>query len=228
MLFVAYIAVMFIFALNIITGVLVNNVVETARDEKEMQREQRNRCLKDIRTLWQLMDPSQRGSLTRDQFHQALTLPLVQAGFDRLNLDLSDVSAFYDSLDADCDGIVEVEEFVVGLMQSHFKSNMVDAQTLLREHRKAKHHAAILARRTQDHLWHINRKMDRVTNQQQDLYVLMKGTVCDTDSDAGLRRTFFHSAPTCSNRNSEPGVSKKHDRTAGLETLGEANHYACL
>ena len=47
---------MFILVLNIITGVLVNNVVESARHEKEMQKEQRTKFLQEVRELWNQMD----------------------------------------------------------------------------------------------------------------------------------------------------------------------------
>ena len=173
LLFVAYIAVMFIFVLNIITGVLVNNVVESARHEKEMQKEQRTKFLKEVRELWNLMDLDGAGFLSRPQFREALRQANVQEFFDRLNYDLSDASSFFDSLDDDGDGKVELEEFVVGMVRSCFKSNMVDSQTLLREHRKAKREAARLARETEAHLSHIDRHLGWVARDQKHLFRLV-------------------------------------------------------
>ena len=59
------------------------------------------------------------------------------------------------------------------MVRSCFKSNMVDSQTLLREHRKAKRAAARLARETEDHLSHIDRHSGWVAEDQQQLFRLV-------------------------------------------------------
>lgn len=169
LLFVAYISVMFIFVLNIITGVLVNNVVESARDEKEAEKEQRSIYLTELRQLWKEIDTEDTGTLGREAFQEALNSPNVQEKFERLNVDLTDCAAFFESLDEDGDGNVELEEFVVGLMRAAFKSNMVDAHTLLRENRKAKRQASKLARDTQEHLSQIRRVLTQISTDQQKL-----------------------------------------------------------
>lgn len=174
LLFVAYIAVMFIFALNIITGVLVNNVVETAVDQKEMRREHQNKGLREIQALWKLMDPLGQGFLTRSKFGEVLGWQNVRAACDHLNLDPSDLNILYDSLDVDCNRRLEQEEFVVGLMRSHFKSNMVDSGTLLREHRKAEHYTAMVARHTQHQFLHLNEKVDKLSVGQHSLHTLIQ------------------------------------------------------
>jgi len=138
-----------------------------------MQKEQRTKFLKEVRELWNLMDLDGAGFLSRPQFREALRQANVQEFFDRLNYDLSDASSFFESLDDDGDGKVELEEFVVGMVRSVFKSNMVDSQTLLREHRKAKREAARLARQTEDHLSHIDRHLGWVARDQQQLFSLV-------------------------------------------------------
>lgn len=170
LLFVVYIGVMFIFVLNIITGVLVNNVVESARQESEQEQERKSRYLRDIRGLWRQMDENNQGFLTRQEFNKALTTPHIQEQFERLNAELTDCATFFESLDHDGDGTVELEEFVVGLMRVTFKSNMVDSQTLLRENRKAKRQASKLAHDTQTHLLNISRVLTEIEKDQRSFF----------------------------------------------------------
>ena len=104
-IFVVYIAVMFLGILNIITGIFVNDAVEMAssdhdimlQNEKDMRVDQ----VKKLKELFFQFDANQDQVLTLDEFEDQLLNPEVQVTLSKLELEVSEAQLFFQALDVE-------------------------------------------------------------------------------------------------------------------------------
>lgn len=89
-----------------------------------------------LSTLFGEMDIGGCGILYRDDFRQLLQRPEVQALFSHFKFDIVDGDSFFTLLDVDSSGTVDIEEFVIGCLRMHGKSNAIDMEISIHETRQ--------------------------------------------------------------------------------------------
>ena len=122
---------------NVIAGIFVTDALEMAsRDREIRQRGELVRARKNMQvlsSLFQELDDSGSGLLHRSDFHDQLRRPEVQALFSHFDFDIMDAESFFTLLDVDGSGTVDIEEFVVGCLRMHGKSNAIDMEISIHE-----------------------------------------------------------------------------------------------
>merc|ERR1712170_275838 len=99
-LFFFYIAFTMLAVLNIITGVFVDNAVETARMQRDFlvqkETELKEKYIVELRALFAEMDQDQSGTITLLEIQEYLDDPRVTSYFAALGLDASDTERLFD------------------------------------------------------------------------------------------------------------------------------------
>ena len=139
-IFVVYIAVMFLGVLNIITGIFVNDAVEMASSDDDMmlqnEKDMRVDQVKKLKELFSKFDANQDQVLTLDEFEDQLLNPEVQVTLAKLGLEVSEAKLFFQALDVDKSGDVEIDEFVMGCMNLKGKTKLIDIEGTLNDTRR--------------------------------------------------------------------------------------------
>lgn len=124
-IFVVYIMVTVLAALNIITGIFVNDAVQMARMDHEwkVQRdmEENKFHLEKLKELFMEIDTSSTGTISLQEFTTQMEREEVRFLFSVIGLDVSDAVAFFKLLDVDGSVSLEIDEFVMGCMR--FRNN---------------------------------------------------------------------------------------------------------
>jgi len=139
-----YCALYFVFILfttlaimNVIASIFVSDALELASHDRELtERGEMMRARKNmdvLSTLFQKMDVAGCGMLSMADFRQQLQEPEVQVLLSHFKFDIVDSDSFFTLLDVDGNGTVDIEEFVVGCLRMHGKSNAIDMEISIQE-----------------------------------------------------------------------------------------------
>jgi len=126
-MFILFILIMFIVVLNIITGIFVNESIESARKDHDLISQiesiRQRQILMDLQKLFKEIDIDDDGSITLEEFDLAVRDPegSVRSIFLLLDIDVTDARAFFHMIDVDNSNKIEIDEFVMGCM--HFRGN---------------------------------------------------------------------------------------------------------
>ena len=123
--FVLFVLVTLLAAMNVITGIFVTDAVQMARLDSEMKVQQEmdeNRYyLQNLKEFFQQMDAPEHGTITLEDFTTQMERQEVRMNSAMLGLDVSDAVAFFKLLDVDGSVELEIDEFVMGCL--HFRGN---------------------------------------------------------------------------------------------------------
>ena len=138
--FVSYIAIMLVAVLNIITGVFVNEALDMAASDHDVmlhaEQEMKLDHIKKLRQLFHRFDSDAKYALTVEDFESHIKDPEVQVILGMLGLDISEAPAFFNLLDVDRSGEVEIDEFVMGCLNLKGKTNIMDMELAIQETRR--------------------------------------------------------------------------------------------
>merc|ERR1711953_1553426 len=88
------------------------------------------------------MGQEKNGQITKPAFKAQLLREEVQAFFRVHDIDVSDAQSFFDILDVDRTGYVEIDEFVIGCARFKGAATSIEMRNMLRENRRmARNHA---------------------------------------------------------------------------------------
>lgn len=134
-LFFFYIFFTMLAVLNIITGVFVDNAVETAKTQREFlvqkEMELKEKYLGEMRDLFIQMDQDGSGSLTIDEIQEQFTDIRMRTYFQVLGMDPDDVERLFKLIDQDASGEVEVQEFLDGCLRLKGEARSIDLHTVM-------------------------------------------------------------------------------------------------
>jgi len=120
-LFIGYVAFIHFAVLNILTGVFCQNAIENAAHDQEIVSQQmlaqKHMYVRNMQHLFQEFDSDNSGSVTITEFMSHLDDEDVQAYFDSLELDTSDVRTLFRMLDKADQHELDLEDFVSGCMR---------------------------------------------------------------------------------------------------------------
>jgi len=138
-LFLLYIAIMFLALLNVVTGIFVNDAVEMAQMDRDIvmkfEEDKRQQYVHGLRDFFKELDGNGNGIVTFDEFKAHL----VQNGpgiFSYLGLEVWDAVNLFEALDLDNSRQLDITEFMDGCMQLRGQARTFDMVQLMRENRE--------------------------------------------------------------------------------------------
>jgi len=144
MMFLVYIAFVYFFILNVVTGVCCQNAIEGAQQDLDLtidaQLKEKEKHVHRLGLLFEEMNegPDALGEgLTLDELHFQLSKPKVQSWFKALDVDAKQTWKLFKMIDSDNSGRVSLEEFVGGCLRLRGSATRVDVESLKWEIRRA-------------------------------------------------------------------------------------------
>eukprot|EP00927_Polykrikos_kofoidii_P042163 TRINITY_DN3601_c0_g1_i2.p1 TRINITY_DN3601_c0_g1~~TRINITY_DN3601_c0_g1_i2.p1 ORF type:complete len:723 (-),score=112.52 TRINITY_DN3601_c0_g1_i2:120-2288(-) len=131
-LFTLYIAFTVFALLNVVTGVFVENAMDSAETDK------RESTITKICDLFKRTDNDGSGEVTWEEFQTTLQSEDMQDYFKSIDVDISEAKGLYELLDADSSGSIDAVEFVSGCVRLTGPAKAFDAGLLLFETRNLK------------------------------------------------------------------------------------------
>jgi len=136
-LFVFFVCLTVIAALNIITGVFVNEGLTMARMDEDLRhqmdmRESRAMAAR-LHNLFQTMEKHSPSEISLEELKAALQREDVCTLFSVLGIEITDPAVFFDLVDQDRNGFVEIDEFVVVCLRLRGRSGMMNMEISIQE-----------------------------------------------------------------------------------------------
>jgi len=126
--------------INIVTGVFVDGAIEFAKRDRTMQIQKRAREMAyhegNLLALLQAIDHDGDNLVSAADFKIALQRAEVREFISAMQVEISDAHAFFDLLDADSSGEVDIVEFVTGMQRLRGEAKSVDIHMMVHENRK--------------------------------------------------------------------------------------------
>mmetsp|Transcript_108698 Transcript_108698/g.350920 ORF Transcript_108698/g.350920 Transcript_108698/m.350920 type:complete len:641 (-) Transcript_108698:88-2010(-) len=136
-LFFFYVAFTILAVMNIITGVFVDNAVETARTQRDFliqkEMELKEKYAQEMRDLFMEMDKDGSGTIGLEEINEYLEDPRVQGYFAALGLDPNDTERLFKLIDDDGSGDVDVGEFLDGCLRLKGQARSIDIYSLMHD-----------------------------------------------------------------------------------------------
>jgi len=137
LIFLLFVLMTVLALMNIITGIFVNEAIETAKQDQELMvaatmEHSRDYLLK-LKTLFGEMDANENGKIAKDDFERHMKRNSVKMLFSMLGIDVSDPVSFFRLLDVDGSHELEIDEFVMGCMRFKGASSMVNIECSILE-----------------------------------------------------------------------------------------------
>jgi len=128
-LFVCFISMMVLAALNIITGIFVNDALELTKADHDVMVQARvaqtAQNLIHLQNLFRSMDKDQSDTITLVEFQEGLRRESVRVEFSKVGIEVPDADAFFCLLDTDGSNQLEIDEFVMGCLRLRGTANAV-------------------------------------------------------------------------------------------------------
>jgi len=138
--FVGYLSFTMLAVLNIITGVFVDNAVETARTQREFlvqkEMEVKEQWLKEMRAIFLEMDADGSGTVNKDEIAEFCNDDRVHYYLTALGLDVHDTERLFELLDENRDGELDVDEFLAGCLRLKGMARSIDVYSLIHQSRQ--------------------------------------------------------------------------------------------
>jgi hypothetical protein len=153
--FCLYIALAVLCVLNIVTGVFVENANQiTARDEENVLMEELTSRKEFSENVAMIFHRNEGGTMqaTYEDFRRHISDPRISRFFEDLGVDIGreNIQGFFELLDFDGNGILDLEEFVVGLQKIHGKARSIDVAHVLHDIKSLNREVADLKTMMQD------------------------------------------------------------------------------
>ncbi|KAF4666282.1 hypothetical protein FOZ61_009971 [Perkinsus olseni] len=107
--------------MNLVIGVIVENTLATARTNEDrirrQQERERSRVLAHLKDIFEMADQDESGSLTVEEFRQAIRNPEVESKMKLIDLPVADAEELFMVLDHDGSGELSVDEFIGGCVR---------------------------------------------------------------------------------------------------------------
>lgn len=134
--FVMYVILMTVGALNVITGIFVENATTKARQDFEVAKTESvnkgQRTTRRLVKLFKKLDKNMTGFVSLSQWREFTCLDEVQACFGILDIDVTKTEDVFQLLDLDGSGEIELHEFISGCLQIQGIATSLDVEMLTR------------------------------------------------------------------------------------------------
>ena len=140
LVFIFFVALMTLAALNIIAGIFVNDAIEMAQMDRDIvlqtEAKKNKDTVRELSVSFAECDTDESGTITVDELTEAFNNPEVTARFRMLGVEETDAAALFHTMDTDGSEEVDIGEFVTGCLRAQSLARPVDLQTFLRESRR--------------------------------------------------------------------------------------------
>lgn len=185
--FVGYIVMAQLAVLNVLTGVFCQNAIESASHDAELVTQQmlaqREMYVKRLQALFGDLDTDRSGTVSLKEFQDHLADPQVQAYFESLELDTSDVWTLFKLLDVDEGNRIDLEEFVSGAMRLRGTAKCMDLMKLTYEHKWMSRRMMKFIAKTEERMRYLHRNHSPVAVVE----ALLRSNVIAVDVDPSVR-----------------------------------------
>mmetsp|Transcript_5126 Transcript_5126/g.8612 ORF Transcript_5126/g.8612 Transcript_5126/m.8612 type:complete len:570 (+) Transcript_5126:43-1752(+) len=122
-LVVCYVTLAVFAILNVVTGVFCNTAIESAHADKEVatikQVRSKDQQVESLRQVFSEIDNANRNLVTFEEMSDAISKGELSSFMEAMGISTDDIRTLYTLLDADKDGLIDLDEFVSGCMQLH-------------------------------------------------------------------------------------------------------------
>jgi len=119
-IFISYITLVEFAVLNVLTGVFCQIAIDSAQHDPHLisqtMAEQREATIARIEDVFKLVDTDKNDNISIQEFQTALEDPTIRGTFESLDLDTSDVWTVFNLLDRDNGALIDLDEFVHGIL----------------------------------------------------------------------------------------------------------------
>uniref|UniRef100_A0A7S0ZVN0 EF-hand domain-containing protein n=1 Tax=Noctiluca scintillans TaxID=2966 RepID=A0A7S0ZVN0_NOCSC len=137
------------------------------------------------------MDQNGTGFIGRVDFEERLQRPEVQSLLSYFNFDVTDATAFFKLLDVDESGYVDIEEFTVGCLRMHGKSNAIDMEISIQETKRLVLFIAEALREDSNQLKNGIESVAETSRRQKNTLLgkmqMMEGSLLSIEENLGIR-----------------------------------------
>lgn len=138
-LFLCFIFFSIFSVLNIVTGVFVDGAIQHNSEERDVlmdkQKKRKDEYLTELEELLLDIDDNEDGIITLDEFEQCLQDERFAMNFMMLDIDPGETKDLFNVLDANGDGLVEIQEFLAGCLRIKGEAKGKDVHQLIFESR---------------------------------------------------------------------------------------------
>jgi len=137
LLFLLFITFSIFAVVNIVTGVFVDNAMQSGRQDREVvvheEIENKKDYLRSLQALFDRIDDDGDGTITKESLELALQDDNVQAFFAAMKLDVPDAVILFDLLDFDDSGEITIDEFLNGCYRLQGDASNIDTKIMQAE-----------------------------------------------------------------------------------------------
>eukprot|EP00928_Gymnodinium_smaydae_P069953 TRINITY_DN538_c0_g1_i4.p1 TRINITY_DN538_c0_g1~~TRINITY_DN538_c0_g1_i4.p1 ORF type:complete len:758 (-),score=146.96 TRINITY_DN538_c0_g1_i4:2328-4601(-) len=130
--FSLYVAFSILAMLNVVTGIFVDSVLQSAKKDKDLF------MMNNARELFQTEDGQRSSSMSWAVFESKLQATQMQEFFRAIDVDLSEAKGLFHLLDLDGSGNISAEEFLNGALRLRGAAKALDLALLIQEVRQIK------------------------------------------------------------------------------------------
>jgi len=128
--FSVYIAFALLAMMNVITGVFVENAIDSANRDKEKY------LVQTARDLFEKADPDGTGVISWTEFEKQLAKPELQTYLLGLGVDSKSARGLFKILDLDNSGEIDADELLTGTLRLRGQAKAIDLAALIYESRR--------------------------------------------------------------------------------------------
>lgn len=143
-IFCVFISFAIFAVLNIVTGVFVQSALERAQLDKETliqdSMQHKEGYLLKMQQIFQEIDVNGSGTISLDEFQEAMEDERMGAYFDALGINVEDIDTLFTLLDRDGAGSVDIEEFLAGCLKLKGEAKGLDLAIVQFEAKWLMHH----------------------------------------------------------------------------------------
>lgn len=178
--FCIYIAFAVLALMNVVTGVFVENAIDSANKDKEKY------LVQTAQELFARADSKGTGAITWLEFQRHLQSPDLKGYFEGLGVDTKCAKGLFKILDVDNSGEIDANELLTGTLRLRGPAKAIDLAALIYENRRMGRRLQAVER----HVLKVLTKLETRTHLRPDKRADSFTSPCiDPDSDAPLGQT---------------------------------------
>lgn len=137
MLYMLFIVLTVLAVLNVINAIFVNDAMETTRMDKDLRMHQEldetKMELERLTSIFIEMDEKGMGTINLQDFLKQVERDDMKIAFALIGVHFADGHTFFKHLDANCNGLLSIDEFVIGCIRIKGGGILIDMDVRLKE-----------------------------------------------------------------------------------------------
>eukprot|EP00928_Gymnodinium_smaydae_P027982 TRINITY_DN21470_c1_g1_i1.p1 TRINITY_DN21470_c1_g1~~TRINITY_DN21470_c1_g1_i1.p1 ORF type:complete len:593 (+),score=141.09 TRINITY_DN21470_c1_g1_i1:55-1833(+) len=135
--FMIFICFVYFAVLNVVTGIFCQSAIDNAQQDLDLiihgQMAAKNMYITRVKQLFQGIDADRSGMITLEEFHECLLNGRLEAFFDAIDMDTTNMWKLYKLLDQENTGVISIEDFVDGCLRLRGQATRIDVEVMMGE-----------------------------------------------------------------------------------------------